>query len=75
MFLYTLTLVIIKLVAFVKNRANSSADNEDYERIEDTNPPPAPVIDQTLADRREKLAYLFSRSETPDGRNGYEATS
>ncbi|XP_028404441.1 uncharacterized protein LOC114527054 [Dendronephthya gigantea] len=69
MWLYTLILVMIKLVAFVKNRANTSTDNEDYERLEDTSPPDtsnlASAIDQTLEDRREKLAYLFSRSETP----------
>jgi hypothetical protein len=70
MFLYTLILVAIKFVVFVKNRRKSAADDE-YERLSDGRSPSSgmfptsPVTDKSLEERREKLAFLFSRSETP----------
>jgi hypothetical protein len=68
---YTLILVTIKLVAFAQNRARSAADNEEYERLlEGRSPtsstsPTTAVTDNSLEERRERLAFLFSRSETP----------
>ncbi len=68
---YTLILVTIKLVAFAQNRARSAADNEEYERLlEGRSPtsstyPTTAVTDDSLEERRERLAFLFSRSETP----------
>ena len=70
MFSYTFILFAIKLVVFVRNRIKCAADDE-YERISDGRPttraifPTSPVTDKSLEERREKLAFLFSRSETP----------
>ena len=68
---YTLILVTIKLVAFAQNRARSAADNEEYERLLEgrsatsSTSPTTAVTDNSLEERRERLAFLFSRSETP----------
>ena len=69
MFSYTFILVATKLVVFVQNKTKCAADDE-YERISDGSTtraifPTTSVTDKSLEERREKLAFLFSRSETP----------
>ncbi|CAB3994560.1 Hypothetical predicted protein [Paramuricea clavata] len=70
MLFYTIILVAIKLVVFVQNRTKPAVDNEGYERLEgepstSATSPTIAVTDQSLEERREKLAFLFSRSESP----------
>ena len=67
MLAYTVILFAIKIFMFIKNRTKPAVDNEEYERLESTEAPsgtPA-ITDQSLEDRREKLAFLFSRSTSP----------
>lgn len=67
MLAYTVFLFAIKIFVFIKNRARPAVDNEEYERLEPTEAPsgtPA-ITDQSLEERREKLAFLFSKSTSP----------
>ena len=66
MLAYTVILFAIKIIVFVKNRTKSTLDNEEYERLESASTPA--ITDQTLEERRERLAFLFSRStsQRPD---------
>ena len=70
MLAYTVILFAIKIIVFVRNRTKSTLDNEEYERLESaevSSSTPA-MTDQSLAERRERLAFLFSRStsQRPD---------
>ena len=66
---YTFILVAIKLVVLVKNRTKS-VKSEEYNRLDNEIPsnesaPSRVLTDKSLEERREKLAFLFARSETP----------
>ena len=67
MLAYTVVLFAFKIFVFIKNRTKRAVDNEEYERLEPTEAPSGTraITDQSLEDRREKLALLFSRSTSP----------